>query len=96
MRWESPLLKSTFALVLACAPLSAADANSKTAERLNDAAELFTEVMDTPDKAIPRTFWSGPTVLCWFPASRRPPSVSEENMAAVSRSAAQRVREGWD
>lgn len=39
---------------MACAPLSAADAKTKTAERLNDAAELFTEVMDTPDKAVPQ------------------------------------------
>ena len=39
---------------MACAPLSAADAKTKTAERLNDAAELFTEVMDTPDKSIPQ------------------------------------------
>jgi len=39
---------------MACAPLSAADAKSKTAERLNDSAELFTEIMDTPDKSIPQ------------------------------------------
>jgi len=54
MRWENPVFTSTLALVLACAPLSAADAKSKTAERLNDSAELFTEIMDTPDKSIPQ------------------------------------------
>ena len=38
-----------------CAPLSAAnDKKAKTAERLNDATELFTEIMDTPDKSIPQ------------------------------------------
>jgi len=39
---------------MACAPLVAADAKTKTAERLNDATELFTEIMDTPDKSIPQ------------------------------------------
>jgi len=31
-----------------------ADENSKTAERLDDAASLFTEVMSAPDKSIPQ------------------------------------------
>ena len=54
MRWESRLLSSTFALIAICAPLIAADAKSKTAERLDDAAGLFSEIMDTPDKSIPQ------------------------------------------
>ena len=32
----------------------AADENSKTAERLDDAASLFSEVMSAPDKSIPQ------------------------------------------
>src|ERR1017187_1002658 len=50
MRWAS----LTLALVMACAPLVAADAKSKTAERLDDSASLFSEIMSTPDRAIPQ------------------------------------------
>jgi lipid-binding SYLF domain-containing protein len=50
MRWTT----FTVAMALACPPLIAADENSKTAERLDDAASLFTEVMSTPDKSIPQ------------------------------------------
>jgi lipid-binding SYLF domain-containing protein len=32
----------------------AADTKSKTAERLNDSASLFSEIMGTPDKSIPQ------------------------------------------
>ena len=39
---------------MACAPLGAADAKSKTAERLDDAASLFSEIMGTPDRSIPQ------------------------------------------
>jgi lipid-binding SYLF domain-containing protein len=43
---------------LACAPLSAplsaGDENHKTGDRLNGAANLFSEVMGTPDRAIPQ------------------------------------------
>jgi lipid-binding SYLF domain-containing protein len=46
----------TFALVvtLGCAPFAAAQDKSKTADRLDDAASLFSEVMSTPDRAIPQ------------------------------------------
>jgi lipid-binding SYLF domain-containing protein len=50
MRWIS----LTLAAALACAPLLASDGNSKTDARLNDAATLFSEVMGTPDRAIPQ------------------------------------------
>jgi len=50
MRWIS----LTLAAALACAPLSAYDDKSKTDERLDDAASLFSEVMGTPDRAIPQ------------------------------------------
>jgi lipid-binding SYLF domain-containing protein len=50
MRWI------TFALVaaLVCAPLGAKEEKDKTAERLDDAASLFSEIMGAPDKAIPQ------------------------------------------
>src|ERR1017187_9087912 len=50
MRWAS----LTLALTMACAPLVAADAKSKTAERLDDSASLFSEMMGTPDRSIPQ------------------------------------------
>ena len=34
--------------------LVAADEKTKTAERLDDAATLFSEIMGTPDKSIPQ------------------------------------------
>ena len=39
---------------ISCAPLLAKDEKSKTDERLADSASLFSEVMGTPDKAIPQ------------------------------------------
>ena len=38
---------------IACSPILADD-DSKTGERLNNAATLFSEVMGTPDRAIPQ------------------------------------------
>jgi len=48
------LITLTLTLALGCASLSAADAKSKTAERLADAATLFSEIMGAPDKSIPQ------------------------------------------
>ena len=50
MRWIS----FTFAFALACAPLCAANTKSKTVERLDDSASLFSEIMGTPDRSIPQ------------------------------------------
>jgi lipid-binding SYLF domain-containing protein len=50
MRWIS----FTLVTALACAPILAADDKSKTNERLDDAASLFSEVMGTPDRSIPQ------------------------------------------
>ncbi|HEY1342468.1 MAG TPA: lipid-binding SYLF domain-containing protein [Bryobacteraceae bacterium] len=45
----------TLSILLVVAPLlSAADEKTKTAERLDDSASLFSEVMDSPDKSIPQ------------------------------------------
>jgi SH3 domain-containing YSC84-like protein 1 len=45
------IVATTMATALALAPLLAAD--NEPAKRLNDAAVVFSEVMQTPDKAIP-------------------------------------------
>jgi lipid-binding SYLF domain-containing protein len=50
MRWFT----ITLTMALASAPIFASDAKSKTDQRLDDAASLFSEVMATPDKAIPQ------------------------------------------
>jgi len=48
------LLTLTLSLAAACSPLLAKDDKTKTNERLDDSAALFSEVMGTPDKAIPQ------------------------------------------
>lgn len=50
MRWVS----LTLVIAMACAPLAAADEKTKTAERLDDSAVLFGEIMGTPDRSIPQ------------------------------------------
>ena len=45
----------TLALALGCAPLFGAADKSKTEERLSDAAALFSEIMGTPDRALPQS-----------------------------------------
>src|SRR4051794_8540297 len=49
------LIALTLACSLACSPLIAASRKDKfrNAERFTDAADLFKEIMGTPDKAIP-------------------------------------------
>jgi lipid-binding SYLF domain-containing protein len=49
MRWIS----LTLGAALVCAPVPADEA-TKTGERLNDAASLFSAVMGTPDRSIPQ------------------------------------------
>lgn len=39
---------------MVAAPVVAADTTTKTAERLDDSASLFSEIMSTPDRAIPQ------------------------------------------
>jgi SH3 domain-containing YSC84-like protein 1 len=50
MRWTITAL--TFAL--GCATLTAAEDQTKTGERLDEATALFTEIMAAPDKSIPQ------------------------------------------
>src|ERR1019366_9952003 len=52
MRWVS----LTLAFAMVCAPLVGADPTTKTTERLDDSASLFSEIMSTPDRAIPQEF----------------------------------------
>ena len=48
------LITFTLAIALGCGPLLAKDEKSKTDERLDDSASLFSEIMATSDKAIPQ------------------------------------------
>jgi lipid-binding SYLF domain-containing protein len=48
------LLTYAFTIALGCAPLVAKDEKNKAAERLDDAASLLSEIMATPDRAIPQ------------------------------------------
>jgi SH3 domain-containing YSC84-like protein 1 len=52
MKWT---IAGTVLAAMGCAPLIAADEKSKTNERLDDAAALFSEVMATPDRSIPQS-----------------------------------------
>jgi lipid-binding SYLF domain-containing protein len=47
-------LPLTLSIAIGCGSLLAADDKAKNADRLDDAASLFTEVMGTPDKSIPQ------------------------------------------
>jgi lipid-binding SYLF domain-containing protein len=49
------LLTYAIAIALGWAPLSMAADKSKTDERLGNAADLFAEVMATPDRSVPQT-----------------------------------------
>jgi lipid-binding SYLF domain-containing protein len=48
------LLTYTLAIALGSVPLVAKDDKSKNADRLDDAATLFSEIMGAPDKSIPQ------------------------------------------
>jgi lipid-binding SYLF domain-containing protein len=66
MRSTSILLTT----VLACSPLLAAE-KSKTNERLDDAASLFSEVMGTPDKAIPQNLLDKAACIVLVPGLKK-------------------------
>ena len=48
------LVTYSLAIALACAPMYAKTDKEKNADRLDDAASLFSEIMGTPDKSIPQ------------------------------------------
>jgi len=59
------------ALLLVCAPFLAADETSKTAERLDDSASLFSEVMSAPDKAIPQDLLNKAPCIVLIPGLKK-------------------------
>ena len=66
------LIAFTLAAALVSAPLiTAADDATKTAERLDDAATLFSEVMSTPDKSIPQDLLNKAYCLVLVPGLKK-------------------------
>jgi lipid-binding SYLF domain-containing protein len=65
------LITCTLAITLGCAPLLAKDEKSKTNERLDDAASLFSEVMGTPDKAIPQNLLDKSSCIILVPSLKK-------------------------
>ncbi len=58
--------------LLLCAPLlSAADEKPKFAERLDDSAALFSEVMSTPDKTIPQDLLNKAACIVLIPGLKK-------------------------
>jgi lipid-binding SYLF domain-containing protein len=67
MRW----ITFTLALALGFLPSMAADEKSKTAERLDDAASLFAEVMSAPDKSIPQDLLNKAACIVLVPGMKK-------------------------
>ncbi len=67
MRW----ITLTLALTLTCAPLIRAAEKSKTDERLDDAADLFSEIMDSPDKSIPQDLLNKSSCIILVPGLKK-------------------------
>jgi lipid-binding SYLF domain-containing protein len=61
----------TLTLAIGCAPLFAAGDKAKTAERLDDAATLFSEVMATPDRSIPQSLLDKSTCIVLVPGMKK-------------------------
>jgi lipid-binding SYLF domain-containing protein len=59
------------AVFLLCAPLVAADNKSKTNERLDDSASLFSEIMGTPDKSIPQDLLNKSSCIVLVPGLKK-------------------------
>ena len=67
MRW----ITITLTIALGCVTLTAADEPNKTAERLDEAAALFTEIMAAPDKAIPQDLLEKSHCLVLVPGMKK-------------------------
>jgi len=65
------LITFTLAIAVGCAPLLAKDEKAKTNERLDDAASLFSEVMGTPDKAIPQSLLDKSACIVLVPGLKK-------------------------
>jgi SH3 domain-containing YSC84-like protein 1 len=67
MRW----ITLTLAITLTCAPLIQAAERSKTDERLDDAADLFSEIMASPDKSIPQDLLNKSACIILVPGLKK-------------------------
>jgi len=65
------LITCTITLALACSPLLAKDEKAKTAERLDDAAALFTEIMSAPDRSIPQDLLNKSACIVLVPGLKK-------------------------
>jgi lipid-binding SYLF domain-containing protein len=65
------LLTYALTIALGCAPLVAKDEKAKTAERLDDAASLFTEIMATPDRSIPQSLLDKSACIVLVPGLKK-------------------------
>jgi lipid-binding SYLF domain-containing protein len=61
----------TLTVALGCAPLFAADDKTKNADRLEDSAALFSEVMATPDKSIPQSLLDKASCIVVVPSLKK-------------------------
>lgn len=61
----------TLTLALGCAPLFAADDKTKNADRLEDSAALFSEVMATPDRSIPQNLLDKASCIVVVPSLKK-------------------------
>jgi lipid-binding SYLF domain-containing protein len=64
-------------------------------KRLDDSADMLTEIMSAPDKGIPQDLLARLNAWFWSPASRRAPSSSARSMARASCCAASPAGVGW-
>ncbi len=65
------LIPFTLAFAMGCTTLIAADDTRKTAERLDDSATLFSEIMGTPDKAIPQDLLGKANCIVLVPGMKK-------------------------
>ena len=64
-------LTFTLAIALGCSPLLAKGDKNKTAERLDDAASLFSEIMSAPDKSIPQDLLNKSACIVLVPGLKK-------------------------
>ena len=61
----------TLAMALGCSMLLAKDDKAKTAERLDDAATLFSEIMGAPDRSIPQDLLNKSSCIVLVPGLKK-------------------------
>ncbi len=64
-------LTLTLAIALGYSPILAKDDKAKNADRLDDAATLFSEIMSTPDKSIPQDLLSKSHCIVLVPGLKK-------------------------